>query len=244
VALVSPHPLLPWNFRDLGGAPANGGRVASGRLFRTAHLSAIGEESAVHVQETLGVEAYIDFRADEDIVRDGAPKALLARGVRWQRYPFDISDAAFTAIATPRPEDWRGLYTRAFLRLRPELAGAIRLIAHAKAPLVFGCWAGKDRTGMVAALTLSLLGVSDEGVAADFALTGASLFPAKDRFSFLWKDRPSAEAAIIQAHLRTEPESIVGFLSDVRQRFGSVSRALELPDSVLAALAARYLDPA
>jgi hypothetical protein len=57
------------------------------------------------------------------------------------------------------------------------------------------------------------------------------------------KDRPNTEAVIIQAHLRTEPESIVGFLSHVRQQFGSVSRALELPHSVQAALAARYLEP-
>ncbi|MET0791905.1 MAG: tyrosine-protein phosphatase [Polyangiaceae bacterium] len=243
MALVSQHPHLPWNFRDLGGAPVNGGRVASGRLFRTAHLSAIGEESAVHLQETLGVETYLDFRAEQDIVRDGAPQALLARGVRWQRHPFDISDGAFTALATPRPEDWRALYTRAFQRLRPELAGAVRLIALAEGPLAFGCWAGKDRTGIVAALTLSLLGVSDAWIAADFAQTGPSLLPAKDRFSFLWKDRPNAEAAIIHAHLRTEPESIVGFLSDVRQQFGSVSRALQLPESVEIALPARYIVP-
>jgi protein-tyrosine phosphatase len=129
------------------------------------------------------------------------------------------------------------------------VAGAIRLIAHAEAALVFGCWAGKDRTGIVAALTLSLLGVSDQWIAADFAQTGPSLLPAKDRFAFLakdrfaalWKDQPNAEAAIIQAHLATEPETVLGFLSDVRQQFGSVSRALELPDSIQAALLERYV---
>jgi protein-tyrosine phosphatase len=193
------------------------------------------------LRDTLGIETYLDFRAEHDIARDGAPRALLARGVSWQRHPFDISDAEFKALASPAPEDWRALYTRGFQRLRREVAGAIRLIAHAEAPLVFGCWAGKDRTGMVAALTLSLLGVGDQWIAADFAQTGPSLLPAKARFAFLWKDQPNTEAALVQAHLRTEPESILGFLSDVRQQFGAVSRALELPDSTQVALLERYV---
>ena len=97
---------------------------------------------------------------------------------------------------------------------------------------------------MIAALTLSLLGVSDAWIAEDFAKTGASLLPAKHLFSFLWDGRPSAEEELVRAHLHTEPESIVGFLSDVRKEFGSVDAALGLPDSVLADLSARYLEPA
>lgn len=240
----SSHPLAPLNFRDLGGAPATGGRIAAGRLFRTAHLSDITEDSAAHLQATLGVGVYLDFRLDHDIVRDGEPKALLARGVHWQRHPFDLSDAAFNAIAAPQPSDWRGMYRRGFQRLLPEVTGAIRFIAEANAPIVFGCWAGKDRTGIVAALLLSLLGVDDAWIAEDFAKTGPALLPGKARFSFLWKDRPHAEAELTHAHLRTEPETILGFLSDVRQQFGSPSQALDLPPSVARALAERYVESA
>jgi protein-tyrosine phosphatase len=211
-------------------------------LFRTAHLSDISEASAAHLHQTLGVGTYIDFRLDHDILRDGEPKALLARRVRWQRHPFDISDDMFNAIAAPRPEDWRAMYGRGFQRLRQEVAGALRLIAAAETPLVFGCWAGKDRTGIVAALLLSLLGVDDAWIAEDFAKTGAALLPGKARFHFLWKEGPHTEAEIIDAHLRTEPETILGFLADVRRQFGSLSRALQLPESVSSALAARYIE--
>ncbi len=239
---MSTSPLAPLNFRDLGGAPVPGGSVARGRLFRTAHLSDISEISAGHLQESLAIGVYIDFRLDHDIVLDGEPKPLLARGVRWQRHPFDLSDAIFNGIAAPRPEDWRGMYGRGFQRLRQEVAGAIQLIALARTPVVFGCWAGKDRTGIVAALLLSLLAVDDAWIADDFAKTGAALLPRKDRFAFLWSGRPEAEAEILHAHLRTEPETIIGFLNDVREQFGSLRRALELPDSVLSALSARYVE--
>ena len=235
--------LTPLNFRDLAGAPAGHRRLAPGRLFRTAHLSELSAASAGHLRTTLGVGLYLDFREDSDILRDGEPEALLACGVRWQRHPFDISDAAFKAIAIPRAADWRALYARAFPRLRRELAGAVQAIADADAPIAFGCWAGKDRTGMVTALLLSLLDVDDDWIAADFAKTGTSLLPAKDRFSFLWQDRPHAQTELIQAHLRTEPETILGFLSDVRREFGSVARALPLPSPVLARLSANYLEP-
>ncbi len=240
---MNPSPLAPLNFRDLGGAPAAGGRLVPGRLFRTAHLSELSDASASYLQATLGIGVYIDFRVEDDILRDGEPRALLARGVRWQRHPFDISDAVFKAIPTPRATDWRALYSRAFPRLRTELGAAVQSIAFAEAPAVFGCWAGKDRTGMVAALVLSLLGVPDPWIADDFAKTGACLLAAKDRFSYLWQGRPHAESELVQAHLRTEPESISGFLNDVRQQSGSVTRALGLPDSVLTALSARYVEP-
>lgn len=144
---ASSHAVVPLNFRDLGGAPVpGGGVVARGRLFRTAHLSDINEASAAHLHESLGIGTYLDFRLDHDIVRDGEPKPLLVRGVRWQRQPFDISDATFNVLPTPRPEDWRSMYQRGFRRLRRQIAGAIELIAAAPTPIVFGCWAGKDRT--------------------------------------------------------------------------------------------------
>jgi protein-tyrosine phosphatase len=238
-----PHPLLPLNFRDLGGALTASSRVARGRLFRTAQLSELSEAEAEHLHQEYGVSVYLDFRAELEILRDGTPKALLARHVSWQRHPFDISDATFKAIATPGPTDWQALYTRAFRRLRPELLGAVQLIAAAETPVAFGCWAGKDRTGMVAALVLSLLGVEDDWIADDFAKTGAHLLAARHRFSSIWRDRPDAEAELVQAHLRTAPESISGFLREVRQQFGSVQSALGLAEATLDALSVRYLEP-
>jgi protein-tyrosine phosphatase len=53
-----------------------------------------------------------------------------------------------------------------------ELRQALELIAFADGPIVFHCASGKDRTGLLAALVLSLVGVADEDIAADFALTG------------------------------------------------------------------------
>src|SRR6478609_4494096 len=157
------------NFRDLGGAPVPGGAVALGRLYRTGHLSQLSEEAAAQLAHTLGIRVYIDFRADRDIVRDGEPKALLQRDVVWARHPFDISDAEFQSVRIPFSSDWQQLYFRAVKRLQPEISGVVRAIAAQAKPVMFGCWVGKDRTGIVAAFLLSLLGVDDASIGQEYA---------------------------------------------------------------------------
>jgi protein-tyrosine phosphatase len=238
----SGHPLAScMNFRDLGGLAAARGRVAPGRLFRTAHLSELDERAAEHLCQVLRIGAYIDFREEHETARDGAPSHLVARGVRWVRHPFDIADEPFRALRRPNAADWEALYFRAMLRLAPVLAGAIRLIAQETAPVVFGCWVGKDRTGMVAALSLALLEVDDATIAADYARTTALLMPFKSRFAFLWQGEPEAADEVFEAYNTAQPEIMAGFLRQVRAHFGSVEQALALEPAVVETLRARYL---
>jgi len=229
------------NFRDLGGAPVPGGVVAPGRLYRTGQLSEVSDEVAVHLVDSLQIGTYVDFRADGEIARDGEPGPLLQRGVVWNRQPFDISDAVFEAIRLPTPADWQQLYYRGVKRLKPEISAAIRAIAAASRPVVFGCWVGKDRTGIVASLLLSLLGVDDEWIGLDYAKTQPSIQPFKSRFSFLWKGEPHAELEVWRAHSGTQPRTVIGFLEMVRADFGSLERALGLSDEVVGRLRERYL---
>lgn len=229
------------NFRDLGGVPAASGMVAEGRLFRTGQLSEIDEESAAHLHEVLKVAVYIDFRAEAETTRDGPPRPLLARGVIWHPHPFDISDAEFKRLRAPRPEDWQALYLRAIERLRPEIAGAVSLISEQREPVVFGCWAGKDRTGIVAGLVLSLLGVDDEHVARDYAASSAGLLPFRHRFAWIWEHEPEAREELALCHTGTEPRAMLGMLSEVRARYGSIQRALGLSDDIIERLRARFV---
>lgn len=228
------------NFRDLGGMPARTGRVAEGRLFRTAHLSRIGPEAAERPSRTLAVRSYFDFRTDAEIQRDGEPTALLERGVRWERHPFDLGDAVFAAVKRPTPGDWQALYERSAERLRREIAQVIRAIAAEERPVVFGCWAGKDRTGMLAAFLLSLLGVDDALIARDYARTTDGLRPFEHQFAFLWRGEPLARAELFTAYAVAPAEVMSNFLRNVRARDGSIETLLDLPREVVAALRERY----
>jgi protein tyrosine/serine phosphatase len=108
----------------------------------------------------------------------------------------------------------------------------LRLIAEAEnAPLVFHCAAGKDRTGVVAALTLGLLGVPDDTIAEDYALTQRSenrynAWRAANDPAFVPPLSPSAAPAA----------AMLLFLAELRDRYGSLpgyaARAGVTPDHV------------
>jgi protein tyrosine/serine phosphatase len=86
------------------------------------------------------------------------------------------------------------------------------------APVVVHCVAGKDRTGVVCALTLSLLGVADAEIAADYELsTAASL-----RFSEWVRQTYPDKAELPAPYLASPADAMEIFLGDLRERHGSI----------------------
>jgi protein-tyrosine phosphatase len=119
---------------------------------------------------------------------------------------------------------------------RTGLAAALGVIADpGAAPVVVHCMAGKDRTGVVCALTMALLGVSDEDIAADYALTETSMASLN---AYLREHNPAAFVG--NEHMFESPrEAMLLFLADLRTLHGSVEkyvRELGLTDEQIAAL--------
>jgi protein tyrosine/serine phosphatase len=88
------------------------------------------------------------------------------------------------------------------------------------APTVVHCVAGKDRTGVVCALTLALLGVADDDIAADYALTEQ----AAPRFTaWLHETYPELAARTPPPYfVQTPPEAMLLFLRELRARYGAI----------------------
>ncbi|GAA2245303.1 MULTISPECIES: tyrosine-protein phosphatase [Kitasatospora] len=161
------------NFRDLGGYRTEDGRtVRWGALYRSDSLAKLAGEPDRERFRALGIRTVIDLRY---------PWEIEARG----RVPEDLGVAYHNLSIEHRPYDQAALGpetdTAAFLAERyaevaedgvKELRRVLEVIAADGGPLVFHCASGKDRTGIVAALVLDLLGVPEETVVADFALTG------------------------------------------------------------------------
>jgi len=107
---------------------------------------------------------------------------------------------------------------------------------------VFHCASGKDRTGVVAALTLTLLGVPEDVVVADFALTER----ARERLGRRLARRASGPHPTWPAFGHTPPEIMRNFLRDLDETYGSVARYcrehLAVDDELVAALQSKYLD--
>jgi protein tyrosine/serine phosphatase len=232
------HPNL-FNFRDLGGYATADGRVTRWRrLFRSDSLSRIDPADAASFT-ALGVRTVIDLRRPREIERDG------------RVHPFDgltyhhlhPTHAEWEAATDPEEtSDARWLANR-YLDLatagRATVVAAVEIIADAgNAPVVVHCVAGKDRTGVVSAVTLAALGVPDDVIAEDYALTQG----ATDRsMAFLRALNP--EVAKMPARWLLSPaETMTLFLADLRARHGSIRSYLGLPDATYARLEDNLLE--
>jgi protein tyrosine/serine phosphatase len=99
------------------------------------------------------------------------------------------------------------------------IAAAVKVIADEEsAPVVVHCVAGKDRTGVVCALTLSLLGVDDLDIVEDYALSTA----ASKKFSAWLRGQLPESAPLPPPFLASPAEAMMLFLGGLRKRHGSV----------------------
>lgn len=211
-----------FNFRDVGGYPGQDGRsVRWRRLFRSDSLSSL-VESDRSAFDALGVRTVVDLRRPYELERQG-------RVPHW-------NGIAYHNIA-PDHREWHlspyldGVDPLRYLADRYRdmaeegavgLAAAIGVIAdETAAPVVVHCVAGKDRTGVVCALTLSLLGVADEVIDADYARSTEG-----NRQYVEWARRNGNPDLIFLPWFSSPPGTMARFLAELRERHGSVDRYL------------------
>lgn len=175
------------NFRDLGGYRAADGRTVKwGMLYRSGSMNGLTVADYREL-ERRGIRAVCDFRDRNERAREPVNwPAGMKPAVFADDYDLDtgammrtLTDPALTpakaeAMMTAFYPDlltrFNGQYRRMFAQL---LAG--------NAPLAFNCSAGKDRTGVAAALLLTALGVPRETVIADYMLSNRYFNPTRAR---------------------------------------------------------------
>jgi protein-tyrosine phosphatase len=207
------------NLRDLGGYPAAGGGTVRWRtLLRSDALHRL-DDSGRAALAGLGLRTVIDLRTDEEVT--ATPSALSA-GVRTYHVPL------FDASAIGRlPPELAAIYRYMIDDCGAAIAEAVgRLCAGSALPGLIHCTAGKDRTGLVAAIVLEVIGVPDDIIAADYAMSGTYLDPgAATAISQVravsgvgrWLDLGAlgAQPAIIHealGHIRARAGSVTGYL--------------------------------
>jgi protein-tyrosine phosphatase len=232
-----------FNFRDLGGFAASGHRrVRRGMLFRSDTLQALTDDDVTRLVEHLGVEVVIDLRIGPEAVAEGRGP-LAAATVCYINAP--LRDLPVSDL--PPAEQSAHFYLEHLASPSPVLPMLVRMLAAASGrPTVLHCAAGKDRTGLVAALTLRLLGVDDEDIVADYLATGQNMPRIVERFRTWprYRDHMAVvPAEVYQAHEVT----IRTFLRRMDELYGgargwALGRGLD--DAVLDQLVRGLTEPA
>ncbi|MFI9508697.1 tyrosine-protein phosphatase [Nocardia sp. NPDC052566] len=210
------------NFRDMGGYRAGDGRaVVWGRLYRADSLGKLRGGDWDRFVE-LGVRTVIDLRYPWEIEANG----LVPQAERFRYANCSIEHRPYDQAAIdPDIDPWRYLADR-FAEVAvdgvAEIREAIELIANGDGPTVFHCTAGKDRTGLIAALVLTALDVSEEQILADFALTEL----ATARFVADWLAMNPGRELIWPGYGRAPAEVMRLVLDDLTTTYGSPHRYL------------------
>jgi protein-tyrosine phosphatase len=246
------HPERVWplqgasNFRDLGGYPGHDGRpVRWRRLFRSDHLGGLTEADQAKLT-ALGLAGSFDFRGEAE--RAATPNQL--PGVRQISLPIeptvvqrmnDMAAAGRRLTGALVGELMKDLYRGLVNDQARRFAELFEHLLQADGPLVFHCTAGKDRTGIAAALILLALGVPRDLVVQDYLLTNElyqhPALPASDTpteaLAVLWR----VQEGFLDAALHAMEVDHGGIEPYLRQRLGLSSAALDT-------LATRYLEAA
>lgn len=221
--------LLPlegaYNFRDLGGYPTSDGRSTRwGRIFRSDALQELTVGDRSHL-EKIGLATVVDLRVPEEAAKVGRWPARHEplHYVNLPVIPPNLDDDPTVPV---RP-DTRGERYLWYLDVGGDaVAAAIELIAdHQRLPLVFHCAAGKDRTGIVAAITLAAVGVTREAIVADYVATTAAMERIIDRLRAHPVYRRGIESVRVQDHY-PDAEVMDSFLDGLEERHGGAEEWL------------------
>jgi protein tyrosine/serine phosphatase len=209
-----------YNFRDLGGYQTVDGRsVRWGRLFRADDLSRLREADRQAFAK-LDIRTVVDLRRPNEVDEDGRIPEF--DGFDYHHVHMAHPTWQFRTFASTdeRAEYVLERYKEMSVFAADAIGEALRLIADADhAPLVFHCIAGKDRTGIVAGVTLSLLGVDDATIADDYAMSELAEPPTWEYFS---QFQPDLDKRWLRFTVSPRV-CMLWFLDHLRAEHGSIS---------------------
>jgi protein-tyrosine phosphatase len=181
------------------------------------HLSAVGREAVM----AYGITTIIDLRSPAEVLKSPNPFAA-GTGPTYVHHPL-IDDANMRELG--EATDMFERYLMILESRQQAFCNAFTAVAEAEGGVVFHCFAGKDRTGLVAALLLAAASVAADAIVADFGETDVQL---AQQYKKWIADAPANKREAMRQELRCPPEWILGVLDYLDERWGGVQSYLEL----------------
>ena len=229
------------NFRDLGGYPAAGGVTRWGAVYRSDRLNELTDADVAHLG-AIGLRTVCDFRYDREVAEDpsrlpeGARIVRLAVGAAPGDNPRSLEDliraGEITQVTTASMAEG---YLSMLERQAGLFGDLIRLVGRDEHhTVVIHCTAGKDRTGLGAALLLGAVGVQHEVIVEDYALTDE--YRSARRLAEIGPriEAQGLDLDDLRVLFTAPPETMAITLDRVNERWGGVEAYLTGPAGVTA----------
>lgn len=250
------------NFRDFGGYKTGRGDMATGRFFRSAH-HALASDADLEAMAALGIGAIVDLRRPEERVRMPSRRWNDFQATLIENHDDDEgagpeSWAGFMAVWDLSPEQVRNYHHRYYERAvtLPRILDLytryFQVVADTEGPIVVHCAAGKDRTGIICALTHLMAGVHRDDIVNDYLMTNdPAVF---NTHAPVWQEEiakqrgqaPTMEA--MHVAMGVEAEYLDKALAVITKAYGGVegyfSDALAIDPKLRARIEKRLFDPA
>jgi protein tyrosine/serine phosphatase len=210
------------NVRDLGGLPlTGGGQTRFGRLVRASTLQHLTAADVAHLVGDVGLRTVVDLRLPGEAAAEGS--ALAGRAdVDYLSLPVWSADRVpADVVASAAEMDVVDHYLALLDGSVDALIGACRVFADpGRVPALFHCAAGKDRTGVLAALVLDASGVTPAAIVADYALTAQRLDLIRERLSRLETYRRMRAVSTGRGVMTADADTMARFLERLHRDHG------------------------
>jgi len=209
-----------FNFRDVGGLTTERAEgIKRNVLFRSDAFGDASEGDVQRLMEDFCINRVIDLRTDREVTSEN-PSPILKDGVSYRRRVIDSGPGS--AIENAPPGGRLALrYLQYFDYGRESIVSAVRDLSEiGEWRTVIHCRAGKDRTGVVTAAVLGLLGVSNEDIAEDYSLTALAMPQIMNRLRQSPTYSENVKKLPDEMYSATK-ETMLKFLELARQELGS-----------------------
>lgn len=219
------------NVRDIGGYKAENGKITKWKKFIRADGLENLSRSDINKLLDYGLKIDIDLRSDMEY--ESWPDVLEhCKEIEYYQIQM-LQDLKITFGSLG------GIYKNAVDTCKKKFYEVFKIMAeNPEKTILFHCSAGKDRTGMTAALLLMLAGVEKEEITADYTITTENLYSVLDRFSYENDEN-------LKDYLGSEGENIEKFIEHIKKKYGgaeSYMKNIGLKDNEIKILKESFLE--
>ena len=215
------------NVRDLGGYPTADGRSTRWQvLVRAGNLSSMAGDGYRQLSD-FGIKTIVDLRDPSELVEspNGWVQTSDMDYLNLPLFGDDFSQSEIWKDTSRGHQHLHQHYTYYLDHCQAQIGAIMGAVIEYTPGLLFHCWMGKDRTGLIAGLLLGAVGVPDEVIVEDYALTSehyAALIPD-------WRTRAierGEDTAIFDRDVSSEPRTMVETLAYLGVKYGGVKEYL------------------